>query len=342
MKKGISLIVLVITIIVMIILAASVVITLSNTGVINRAGEAVNLTNQKQVQDLASLVWADAFMDNLRDEALTDAVKQKLKDQGIDEGWEIIVTNSGVTVNDKNNGNSGVTGTALGSLISADNYGDTVDYTVTVDGTTYNNWKIYYHNNEYIYIITSEPILNVALNKGVTVASLTADEMALYEKFRVGEWPKYALSDVVNGHTIPNNQATAQLIKEYAAFANTSVYGSNVVGSIGSPTIELLAAGWNAKGYTPTLSVSTKDYGYEVNNRMKESVTSDGFYVPTTYYYGLSSPSSDSDFRVIGMGEIYVQVEEYEEWVANIHPVVCLKASIPATAGTTTDFSLVK
>ena len=65
-KKGISLIVLVISIIVMIILAASVVITLSNTGVINRASEAVDLTNEAQVQDMAALIWADAFMDNLR------------------------------------------------------------------------------------------------------------------------------------------------------------------------------------------------------------------------------------------------------------------------------------
>ena len=44
-KQGISLIVLVITIIVMIILAAAVVITLSNTGIIDRAGKAVDLTN---------------------------------------------------------------------------------------------------------------------------------------------------------------------------------------------------------------------------------------------------------------------------------------------------------
>ena len=47
MKKGISLIVLVITIIVMIILAAVVVISLSNTGIIDRADQAVKLTNEK-------------------------------------------------------------------------------------------------------------------------------------------------------------------------------------------------------------------------------------------------------------------------------------------------------
>ena len=46
-KQGISLIVLVITIIVMIILAASVVLTLSNSGIINKANEAVEKTKEK-------------------------------------------------------------------------------------------------------------------------------------------------------------------------------------------------------------------------------------------------------------------------------------------------------
>ena len=50
-KKGISLIVLVITIIVMIILAGSIIITLSNSGIINKANEAVDLTNDKQMQE---------------------------------------------------------------------------------------------------------------------------------------------------------------------------------------------------------------------------------------------------------------------------------------------------
>ena len=50
-NKGISLIVLVITIIVMIILAGSIIITLSNSGIINKANEAVDLSNEKQMQE---------------------------------------------------------------------------------------------------------------------------------------------------------------------------------------------------------------------------------------------------------------------------------------------------
>ena len=110
MKKGISLIVLVITIIVMIILAASVVITLSNTGVIDRASNAVKLTDEKQVQDLAALVWAEAYLDETRTEPIEDVVKDKLREQGVTEDkWNIEITNTSVVVSAKTEDNSGYT-----------------------------------------------------------------------------------------------------------------------------------------------------------------------------------------------------------------------------------------
>ena len=254
-KQGISLIVLVITIIVMIILAASVVITLSNTGVINRAGEAVDLTNESAVQDLAALVWADAYIDNTRGTDLVNEVTTKLGEQGVtSDKWNITVTDTGVTVTNKNSSS----GTGLGSLITAANYGDKVDYSVTVDGTTYDDWQIYYHNADYVYLISESYVEEVSLDKGTTVESLTSDELALYEKFRVGNGAKYTLIDTLtdgNDYTMYNCKAVAQLIKDYANFANKTTYGTNVVGAIGGPTLELLAAGWNAKGYTPTMTV---------------------------------------------------------------------------------------
>ena len=101
-KQGISLIVLVITIIVMIILAASVVITLSNTGVINRASQAVDLTNERQVQDLATMIWAEAYLDKTKTDTIEKIVKDKLAEQGItDEKWDIVVSTTGVSVTTK-------------------------------------------------------------------------------------------------------------------------------------------------------------------------------------------------------------------------------------------------
>ena len=96
MKKGISLIVLVITIIVMIILAATVVIAMSNNGIIERANHAVKITDEKQVQDLAALAWAEAYLDEDRTETLEKVVTDKLAEQGVTTtDWNIEVSNTG-------------------------------------------------------------------------------------------------------------------------------------------------------------------------------------------------------------------------------------------------------
>ena len=356
-KQGISLIVLVITIIVMIILAASVVITLSNTGVINRASQAVDLTNEAAVQDLAALTWADAYMSNKRGTDLVNEVTTKLGEQGVTaDKWNISVTDTGVTVTNKNSSS----GTGLGSLIKGpEDYGKTVDYTVTTEVTLYerddnwnrietkktvtvSDWQILYHNNDYVYLIAKESIGKTTLDKGTTVASLTSDELALYEKFRVGDADKYTLADTVSGSTSNNSQAVAQLIKDYANFANKTTYGTNVVGAIGGPTIELLAAGWNAKGYTPTMALTTDTYGYMINNDYYVSVTSDGLYVPSSYYYWLASPSAldDTDVMLVACDRV---LRDYYFRPYGVRPVVCLKSNIPATVGTgDCDFSLTK
>ena len=96
-KEGISLIVLIITIIIMIVLASAVVITLSNTEIINKASNAVNVTNQKEVQDLAVLIWADAYMENVSD--IEGYITNKLQEQGVDTNkYTIVADKSGVKV----------------------------------------------------------------------------------------------------------------------------------------------------------------------------------------------------------------------------------------------------
>ena len=61
-KNAISLIVLVITIIVMAILAATVIITLSNTNIIEQANGAVNKTEAQQIQEAKTLIQADGML----------------------------------------------------------------------------------------------------------------------------------------------------------------------------------------------------------------------------------------------------------------------------------------
>ena len=102
-KKGISLIVLVITIIVMIILAAAIIIAINNNNVVDKAKEAVDDTNLKQIQELAQTIWADAYIDGLRtQEDLEKAVLDGLKNTDTTK-YTITVTTSGVDVSLKEN-----------------------------------------------------------------------------------------------------------------------------------------------------------------------------------------------------------------------------------------------
>ena len=61
-KKGISLIVLVITIIVMIILATAVILTLNSDGIMNKANVAVDASDEASVKNLVSLAWSEAYI----------------------------------------------------------------------------------------------------------------------------------------------------------------------------------------------------------------------------------------------------------------------------------------
>ena len=366
-KKGISLIVLVITIIVMIILAASVVISLSNTGIINRASEAVDLTNEAAVQDMAALIWADAYMDNKRGTGLVSEVTTKLGEQGITaDKWNITVTDTGVTVTNKNSSS----GTALGSLITVANYGDTVDYSVTVDGTTYDDWQIYYHNSEYVYLISKNSVgtlSDVSDDSTFKFENLTNEELELYKKFQVGNWDKITLEDAydsewMGGYT--HYHTLAGLIIKYSVFANKLDYGTNVIGAIGGPTVELIASGYNAiKGENKITPIVDLTYngshvygclGYMINtlgNTGISGLTNDGMYFSSNTPYIVVSPNANEDAtgphyifvadnQMLGSCHYHSRTDFMGE--KYIRPVVCLKASIPATVGTTTDFSLVK
>ena len=110
-KQGISLIVLVLTIIIMIILAAAVIITLNNSDIIERADEAVAKTDAAQLQQLASIAWAEAYADGVKNgktlsqKDLEDAVNDYLIDNGYSEttlnNYDINVTTEGVVVSQK-------------------------------------------------------------------------------------------------------------------------------------------------------------------------------------------------------------------------------------------------
>ena len=102
LKKGISLIVLVITVIVMVILAGVIILTLDNSGIINKAQDAVDQANLNEVKNVAQLAWAEAFLDGKTtkgelEQAVIDALAKQNITADYYKGYTIEVTTSGVS-----------------------------------------------------------------------------------------------------------------------------------------------------------------------------------------------------------------------------------------------------
>ena len=362
MKKGISLIVLVITIIVMIILAASVVITLSNTGVINRASQAVDLTNESAVQDLAALIWADAYMDGKREEVLVTEVKNDLKEAGItDEKYNITITNSGVTVLIKNNWD-----TTLGELItSAADYGKTINY-ISDNGVV--EWKVFYHTSDSVYLIASEKL---AYNKLPHIPDLLSKEATVTfgenDTRKVGQL-YYDIDNIPLGVTVESNVSSkwmanfgeysrnesgrfvSYLLSEeiWSGFRSTIRYKDNngesyVKGAIGSPTAEMFIASWNSKRAIEDntdkeeLTLVSENEGYIVNGVYDEITisTTDTLYIWTTEPFAsvwLASPSGyqpNTGIYICQNG--YFGHYNNTDKGVGVRPLVCLSSDIPAT-----------
>ena len=70
--------------------------------IIDKANQAIETTNLTQAQSLASLIWAEAYMDGLTGKALENKVKTELAKDGItEEKWNIKVTDKGVEITKK-------------------------------------------------------------------------------------------------------------------------------------------------------------------------------------------------------------------------------------------------
>lgn len=105
-KKAMSLITLVITIIVMVIIAGAVIIGIEDSGIIEKAENAVADMDLKNIQQLANMAYANIYLDNLQDgirkEITSDEIRARIIKDGVDEQelevYEITVEDGDVFV----------------------------------------------------------------------------------------------------------------------------------------------------------------------------------------------------------------------------------------------------
>ena len=104
MKKGISLIVLIITIIVMIIIAGAVIISLNDSDIIDRAEEAVEKHNESELKNTVSVLAMQYKLEDT-DKSCKDYVEEKLLGSGFskDDLTKVYITDAcGIITGEEN------------------------------------------------------------------------------------------------------------------------------------------------------------------------------------------------------------------------------------------------
>ena len=151
-KRAISLIVLVITIIVLAILATTVIVTITNSGIIGRAEETMKMYELKQVKELANLAFSEALLDeDVRtsgnyQEYIENYLRSRV--ENLDE-YTIIASSSGVSVTTAYKGLT-INGDTAGARFYCYDDGNEVEIT---DASRKNNpqegdWVVY---GDYVY-----------------------------------------------------------------------------------------------------------------------------------------------------------------------------------------------
>ena len=255
--------------------------------------------------------------------------------------------------------------------ITPENYGDYIDYSIDLndDGDTTNDWRIFYEDNENIYIIAAELVKNTKMNTEITEISTTESCTTYGINISDSEFTntaidktiinKFMLTDAEESDNT-NYKATANLLSSshWSQFVDPEV--AEV--AIGGPTIEMFARSWNQKydyldGCTEVFyEWDTKKQGYNVND-----VDGDEYHLYLTGYenaslyfpnhtgdachaYWLASPSTkeyneeDGTYMLTrGMMGIRFDVALIagggtENGKAGIRPVVQLKSGLKGTS----------
>ena len=399
-KKGITLISLVVTIIILLILAGiTLALTAGSEGILGKASKAVDTNNQANAKEQTELLlmekqsdyYDEKYVNQTYDDTKGAYILEKLKQEGTTQtqDYKIQASDSGtIYVYDKKG--SQEIPIATGTLgedgkiqwndeientnpekptnpnppenpgdkeeppidptpveppledpkkateaIKTNHYGDLADY--SANGIE--DWKIFYNDGTYIYLITSDYI--------------PQEKVPAFQN----QWSTYRDRFLATSYTLSANYENSKCVStllntnNWSAFANGTSKGEAIGAglAIGGPTLEMYAASWKEKGYKE-IPKFPKAYGYDFSQNTASSTIdmskkdSRG-YKDTLYYphteswngtsgYNLASPgawNTSAIIRVVSNGWLNQVV--YTSAGVACRPVVCLPNNIDAQKG---------
>ena len=294
----------------------------------------------------------DSNIINYAENAATDYEKAKTDENKALEGYLGMIEQSLKTEDSKD------------VAITADNYGDTIEY--SAGGVE--EWKVFYKDDSYVYIITSDYLNNTLLpttlnmnTSGTYCAYWDSEDNfvsagAIDIEERVAS--KYMLSWLIDNKSSENNNTRA-----IADLLNTTVWtakfgnASKGIEAIGGPTIEMWVASWNAKGYTQ-LKTEYNNTGYLIGLSTVDSLvdiadqedeTQGGYdiflgeangsndemyfpykdYVDNCYGYRLTSTSANSENSICAVDcEKYIFGPRYTQNKMGVRPLVSIPSNL--------------
>ena len=330
-SNGITLIALVITIIVLLILAAVSVVTLTGeNGILRQAGNAKEETRGASVEEARDLWKINQEADNYTENRIAQTLSgllDDLKNQKLitEEERKTIDATGKVTIGSR----TIVFEETLAEKIVPTNYGDYINYNVDLneDGDITNDWRIFYDDGKNVFIIAADYLPNTKLPPATDMGTYINYPYSAY-------WPSTnnltragssAISEIVASkymlswrNTYP--ESTNNNIKAVAALLDTSAWSSFATGvngaeAVGGATLEMFVASWNKKGYTTLYCNNSTNLGYYIGINDTPTNTyvyvgGDEGYVDSLYFpqtksvnncqaYWLASPNGDNSNRLM-------------------------------------------
>lgn len=157
--------------------------------------------------------------------------------------------------------------------------GDAVDYSTSLNEVELNNWKVFYKDGDYVYIILGDYLPATAIDKNSITGITTYNTYGVNSSVNRGT--------LINAITTKSNWADLINNGQISGTALSSEIKSDTnVWAIGTPTLDLWVNSWNAKYPNDTL--------YTKYENPVEGKTFDGWFVgdvenPTTNEKTLSN-----------------------------------------------------
>ena len=167
------------------------------------------------------------------------------------------------------------------ATITAANYGDTVNYSTTLNGQTLSNWKVFYQEGNYVWLIYGDYLPNAAVptsiglgTSGTYAVKSTTSRADLITKLTTKSNWSSLLTGTINRKAIDYTSSTEPNIT-----------------AMGSPTLELYKNSWNAKYPNTDTDTTNQIYTATTSSAMSDGLN--GYYVSRT-----NNPPTISEYYV--------------------------------------------